>query len=128
MPLSNKSEGARALAFILSEGNGSISREVVTIKSGAGKLSAGSVLGQITASGKYVISANAEVVGSEGAESAKGVLAYPVDATSADVSAVIIRRLTEVKKPMLIYDASVNDANKIATKLSQLATHSIIAR
>lgn len=128
MPLSNKSERARALAFVLSEGNGDISREVVTIKSGAGKLDPGSVLGQITASSKYVISPNAEVVGSEGAENAKAILGYPVDATSADVQAVVIRRLSEVKKPMLIYDASVNDANKIATKLSQLATHNIIAR
>lgn len=123
-----KAEGPRDLAFLLSEGNGKISREVVTIKSGAGILKPGTVLGQITAGGKYVISANAEVVGSEGAETAKAVLAYGVDATSADVAAVVIRRLAEVKTSMLVFDASVNDTGKTATKLGQLAAQNIFAR
>ncbi|MGB3044193.1 MAG: head decoration protein [Xanthobacteraceae bacterium] len=126
--MDNKTEGARDLAFLLSEGNGHISRDVVTIKSGAGKLEPGTVLGQITTGGKYVISANAEVVGSEGAETAKAILAYGIDATSADVQAVVIRRFAEVKKPLLVFDASVSDATKIATKLGQLAAQNIIAR
>lgn len=126
--MDTKTEGARDLAFVLSEGNGKISREVVTIKSGAGKLAPGTVLGAITADGKYVISADAVVVGSEGAETAVAVLAYGVDATSADVEAVVIRRFAEVKKPMLVFDASVNDATKTATKLGQLAAQNIIAR
>lgn len=126
--MDNKTEGARNVEFLLSEGNGHISREVVTIKSGAGKLAPGTVLGQLTTGGKYVISANAEVTGSEGAESAKAVLVYGIDATSADVQAVVIRRFAEVKKLMLVLDASVNDATKIATKLGQLAAQNIIAR
>ena len=126
--MDTKTEGARDLAFLLSEGNGHISREVVTIKSGAGKLAPGTVLGALTTGGKYVISANAEVVGSEGAESAKAVLAYGIDATSADVQAVVIRRFAEVKTPLLVFDASVSDAGKIATKLGQLAAQNIIAR
>lgn len=126
--MDNKTEGARNLAFLLSEGNGHISREVVTIKSGAGKLEPGTVLGQITTGGKFVISANAEVVGSEGAETAKAVLAYGIDATSADVQAVVVRRFAEVKKLMLVFDASVSDATKIATKLGHLAAQNIIAR
>jgi hypothetical protein len=127
MGLTTKTEGVRPLAFVLEE-LGTISREVVTIKSGAGKLKAGTVLGQITVGGKYVISGHATVAGSEGAEAAKAVLAYPVDATDVDVQAVVIRRLAEVKKPMLIFDDTVNDAAKIATKLGQLATHNIVAR
>jgi hypothetical protein len=126
--LDKKVEGPRALAFVLSEGNGKISREVVTIASGAGVLEPGSVLGQITASKKYVFSPNALVVGKEGAETASAVLAYGVDATSADVEAVIIRRVAEVKTPMLIFDASVNDATKRTAKLTQLAAATIIAR
>lgn len=126
--MDNKTEGARNVEFLVSEGNGHISREVVTIKSGAGKLAPGTVLGQLTTGGKYVISANAEVTGSEGAESAKAVLVYGIDATSADVQAVVIRRFAEVKKLMLVLDASVNDATKIATKLGQLAAQNIIAR
>lgn len=126
--LDTKTMGPRALAFVLSEGNGMISREVVTIVSGAGKLDPGTVLGQITASKKYVGSPAAQVVGREGAENASAVLAYEVDATSADVEAVIIKRVAEVKTPMLIFDASVNDAVKKAAKLAQLAANTIIAR
>lgn len=126
--LDKKVEGPRALAFLLSEGNGQISREVVIIASGAGVLEPGTLLGQITASKKYSGSPNALVVGKEGAETATAVLAYGVDATSADAEAVIIKRVAEVKTPMLIFDASVNDNAKRATKLAQLAAATIIAR
>jgi hypothetical protein len=68
------------------------------------------------------------LTGTDGAEAAKAVLAYGVDATSVDVQAVIIRRVAAVKKPLLVFDASVDDAAKIATKLGQLAAHNIIAR
>lgn len=123
-----KTEGPRNLSFVLSEGNGHISRDVVTILSGSGVLDPGTVLGMVTASKKFTKSANAEVVGKEGAEVAKAVLAYGVDATSADVEAVVIVRQAEVKKPMLIVDASVNDATKLAAKYTQLAAAGIIAR
>jgi hypothetical protein len=126
--LPTKIEGARNLAFVLSEGNGKISRDVVTIKAGAGKLEPGTVLGEITADEKYVASPAAQVEGSEGAETAKAILAYKVDATDEDVEAVVIARHAEVKEPMLVFDASVNDANKTAAKLAQLAAVSIIAR
>lgn len=126
--LDTKTMGPRALAFVLSEGNGMISREVVTIASGAGKLDPGTVLGEITASKKFVSSPAVEVVDQEGAETASAILAYGVDATSADVEAVVIRRHAEVKDPMLIFDASVNDDTKRAAKLTQLAAATIIAR
>lgn len=126
--LETKTEGARNLAFVLSEGNGKISRDVVTIASGAGKLEAGTVLGRITASEKYVASPDAEIVGKEGAETAMAVLAYRVDATSEDVEAVVIARHAEVKEPMLVFDASVDNASKIAAKLEQLSAATIIAR
>ena len=126
--LETKTEGARNLAFVLSEGNGKISRDVVTIASGAGKLEAGTVLGRITASENYVASPAAEVVGKEGAETAMAVLAYRVDATSEDVEAVVIARHAEVKEPMLVFDATVDNASKIAAKLEQLSAATIIAR
>ena len=58
----------------------------ITIASGAGKLARGTVLGKVTASGKYlkVNSAN-----TDGSQTAKCVLAYPVDATSTDVVATV---------------------------------------
>lgn len=123
-----KTEGPRNLAFVLSEGNGKISRDVVTIASGAGKLEPGTLLGVITASKKYTFSPNAEVPGIEGAEVAKAILAYGVDATSADVEAVVISRQAEVKEPMLIFHSSVDNDNKRTAKLGQLAAVSIIAR
>jgi Bacteriophage lambda head decoration protein D len=45
-------EGRYAGEFIVSEGNGSISRETITVLSGE-TLQAGAVLGKVTASGKY---------------------------------------------------------------------------
>jgi hypothetical protein len=46
------SEGRYAGEFVVSEGNGSISRESITVLSGQ-NLGAAAVLGKITASGKY---------------------------------------------------------------------------
>lgn len=121
-------ENARPLAFLLSEANGLLSRDTVTIAAGAGKLEAGTVLGQVTASKKHVASPNAEVVDIEGAEDAVAVLAYPVDATDADVEAVVVNTDAEVKEPMLIFHASVNDATKRNAKLTQLRSVGIKAR
>ncbi|KQV27594.1 hypothetical protein ASC97_04245 [Rhizobium sp. Root1203] len=121
-------ETPRDLAFILSEANGMLSREVLTIKSGSGKLSAGTVLGKVTADSKYVPSPNASVAGKEGAETAVAILGYEVDATSADVPAVCISNDAEVKSLMLIFEATVNDATKRAAKLTQLRAVTIKAR
>lgn len=63
--------------------------EKVTIASGAGALVAGTVLGKITASSKYKTSASAA---SDGSEAPARVLTHDVDATSADVEAIVIRR------------------------------------
>lgn len=58
----------------------------VTIASGAGKLARGTVLGVVTASKKYVTVNSANT---DGSQTAKAILAYPVDATSADVVATV---------------------------------------
>lgn len=121
-------EQPRNLAFVLSEARGTRSRDVLTIKSGAGVLSAGTILGKVTSGGKYVASPNAEVVGKEGAETAVAILAYAVDATSADVDAVCITDDAEVKEPMMVFDASVDDSTKRAAKLTQLRAVGIKAR
>lgn len=121
-------EKPRALAFVLSEGNGYVSREILTIASGAGKLEAGAVLGKITASGKHTFSPHASTAGIEGAETAVAILGYPVDATSADVQVTCITNDAEVKDPMLIVHATVNDATKRNTKLTQLRAVGIKAR
>lgn len=85
--------------FLVSEGNGRISRDVITVASGSGVLTAGTVLGKITASGKFAAYNGAAA---DGSETAVAVLFETVDATSADVSALAIVRLAEVNASELI--------------------------
>jgi hypothetical protein len=62
--------------------------EAQTIVSGAGVLVKGTVLGKITASGKYDAYADA---GSGGLDTARRILAEDIDATSEDVVASVFR-------------------------------------
>lgn len=99
-------EGRHAGEFIISEGNGWISREGVTIVTGQ-NLAAGTVLGKIAVSGKYAAYSNAAV---DGTEVAAGILFEAVDATSADKPGVMIARHAEVNGDEL----TGNDANGTA--------------
>jgi hypothetical protein len=86
----------------------------------------GSVLGQITASGKYKL---ATATGSDGAQTATAVLLYAVDATLADATGiVVVRGPSIVSRAGLAYDATVDDGTKITAKIAQLAAVGIIAR
>ncbi|TDE34133.1 head decoration protein [Antarcticimicrobium sediminis] len=118
--MENATMQTRNLAFLLSEAAGRRSRSIVTIPNGEGKLAAGTVLGKVTASGEYIPSPNAEVVGKEGAETAVAVLAYGVDATDQAVEVTVIDRDAEAKQPMLSFDASVDDQTKTDAKVAQL--------
>lgn len=110
----------RNLAFLLSEAAGRRSRSIVTIANGSGKLAAGTVIGKIAATGEYIASTDAEVVGKEGAETAMAILAYGVDATDQAVEVTAIDRDAEAKLPMLSFDASVDDQTKTDAKVAQL--------
>lgn len=118
-------EGKRPFQFLLSEANFHRSRDAITVASGSGKLVAGTVLGKVTASGKYFPS---PATGSGGSQVGSAVLCYPVDATSADVATTGITRDAEVKAGELTYEATVNDAGKKATKNGELAGVGIIVR
>ena len=108
--------------------NNNYTREVVTLLAGT-NYAIGSVVGQITASGKFTLSPAAEVLGSEGAETAAGVLIEAVDATDGDLSGVVIRRGPAiVSKDMLTFDASVDQEAEITAKLAQLTLLGIVAR
>lgn len=111
--------------FILSEAAGKRSRDNVTIASGAGILAAGTVLGQITASGKYVASA---VGAADGSQVAKAVLLAEVDATSADVAAVALTRDCEVNGNILTYAADRDLAAEKTAANVDLAGAGIIVR
>jgi hypothetical protein len=59
---------------------------VKTIASGAGVLARGSLLGKVTATGKYILSLAAA---SDGSEVPDLILLEPVDASAADVNAAV---------------------------------------
>lgn len=108
--------------------NGNFSRETVTLKAGTA-YALGSVLGKVTASGKYRLSPAAEVVGDEGADIASAVLLGAVDATGGDkIGLVAARGPTIVSKAALVFDASVDQPAEKTAKYGQLAAAGIIAR
>lgn len=117
-------ESQRNGQFIVSEGNGTISREKVTVVSGAGALPAGRVVGMITASSKVT---SYDDDNNDGSETAYGILINAVDATSADVSGVVIRRYAEVSDAALDW-ASTNDSGDKTAGKADLAALGIIIR
>ena len=67
--------------------------------------------------------------GSDGAQTATAVLLYSVDATLADAMGIVVARGPAiVSRAGLAYDATVDDAAKITTKIGQLAAAGIVAR
>jgi len=91
-------ESVRAGEFIVAEANGTISREEIIIAAAAGALKAGTVMGKITASGKYVAYANGAA---DGSEVAAGILYGPADDLAVDQPGVIIARHAEVEETLL---------------------------
>lgn len=107
------------------EVNPNYTREVVTLLIGM-PYPIGSVLGKITASGKYTLS---PATGTDGAEIATAVLLFAVDATLADATGIVLARgPSVVSRAGLAYDGTVDDGTKITAKLGQLAAVGIIAR
>jgi hypothetical protein len=91
--MASQAETPATGSFIYSEARGTLSRENVTIVSGAGVLPAGRMLGKITASSKYT---NYDDTLADGTQVAAGILYAEVDATSGDKAAVMICRNAEV--------------------------------
>lgn len=107
------------------EVNPNYTREVITLLQGQ-PYPVGSVMGKITASGKYKM---ATADGDDGAQTAIGVLLYAVDATLADaVGIVLVRGPAIVSRAGLAYDTTVDDEAKLTAKIGQLAAVGIIAR
>ena len=113
-------EKLHAGAFIVSEEDNRYSRDAIIVASGAGKLVAGTVLGKITASGKYI---PALAGASDGSQNVAGVLFDGVDATSADAQGVIVNRVAQVRLADLTVDASLT-----ATVAAKLALIGVIVR
>ena len=100
------------------EVNPNYTREVITLLIGTNYPS-GAVLGRITASGKYTLSA---ATGADGAQVAAAVLLYPVNATLADaVGIVLVRGPSIVSRAGLAYEGrSVSDTMMVDVRVSDL--------
>lgn len=109
--------------FIVSEANGHQSRDTVTLTGGT-KVLAGTVLGMVTASGKFE---PLNLSASDGSQTPAGILYGTRDATSADVQAVAMTRNCEVNASELIWPAGIT-GSQITTEIAALKTLGIIAR
>ncbi|MCO6057313.1 head decoration protein [Pseudomonas sp. MOB-449] len=115
-------ESRRAGDFVLSEANGNLSRDRIVIDTGVHL--PGTVLGQVTATKKFVA---LDPAATTGAENAAAVLRDHADATDGDVNAVGYVRLAEVRADMLVWPAGISDNDK-AEALAALATAHLVAR
>jgi hypothetical protein len=87
-------EGRHTAEFLLSEANGYQSRESVVLSSAAAALAAGTLLGKITASGKYIAYSNGAA---DGSQTVAGILYANAPDSAVDQRVTIIARNAEVK-------------------------------
>lgn len=122
--------GPGTACYLVSEANGTRSREVVTIAQGQNLLP-GAVLGKVAATGKYVAvdPANGSGEGGtpDGSQTAVAVLFAAVDTTAAEKPGVITARDAEVAAHALAWPAGTTEPQKTAA-LAQLAAVGIVAR
>lgn len=88
----------RVEEFVLSEANGFLSREEVTVTLGASAFKSGTVMSKLTATGKWVAYDDA---GTDGTEVASGILYTALPAGTGDVKAVMFVRDCEVVRAAL---------------------------
>lgn len=118
-------KGMRPTAhYLVSEASGFRSREVGVIASGSGKLDAGTVLGQVTATKKFKPLAP---TANDGTQVAAAVLYEGCDATSADVRRTYTARDSEVQAAVLVWPVGITDSQKTAA-LASLAALGIASR
>ncbi len=121
MPVMN--EGNYLGDWLKFEAGNLYSRDEVTVIAGQ-NLATGTVVGIITASGKITKLAPAAV---DGSENAAGVLAFPVDASAADLPGVVIARHAIVSDKKIVWPAGITAPQK-ATAISQLKALGILVR
>jgi hypothetical protein len=86
-------EGKHTAEFLLSEGNGSISREVGVLAATTTGLEAGTVLGKVTATGHLVPYLNSA---SDGSQTAVSILYANAPIATGTQEATVIARTAEV--------------------------------
>jgi hypothetical protein len=88
----------RVEEFVLSEANGFLSRDEVTVTLGVTAYKSGTVMSKLTATGKWV---PYDDVGTDGSEVAAGILYTALPAGTGDVKAVMFVRQCEVTRAAL---------------------------
>ena len=118
-------EGPHPGDFVIWEVLRDYTRESLTLAAGAGKLQAGTVLGKITASGKYTpLSPSA----TNGAQNAVAVLWGPAAATDTDAPCTaLVRGPATLKRAGLILPSGITEAQAAAAH-SALAALGLISR
>jgi len=112
-------EGPHPGGFLVWEVLRDYTRETVTLASGAGKLAPGTVLGKITASGKY---AAHDPAAGDGTETAVAVLWGKADASGGDVPAVaVVRGPAIVNRHDLVFAGTPSEAEIAAAHAALLA-------
>lgn len=123
--MSTLTEGRHPGEFLIGEQAGTLSRDQVTVTvAGSTELAPGTVLGKITASGKYVVYDNDS---SDGREVAAGILHGTLDnesVSAADMDATIINFGAEVRAD----DLTWGDDSHASAGLVDLAALFIKAR
>lgn len=120
--MSTLTQGYQTGEYLLSEANGMRSREAVTVTvAGAVELPSGTVLGKITATGKYVKHDNAGT--DDGRRTAVAVLYNPLPGTNGDYKATVHLRDCEVIGSVLNAGAGVDAEAK-----TELAAVGVIVR
>ena len=118
-------EGLHPGAFLMTEANGQRSRENITLASGAGIVAPGSVLGRVTATGKYVVSA---VGATDGSQTPAAINIYGADASAEVASVSAIVRDAEVNGRCLVYHADRDQPAEKAAAHEALKSLGIIVR
>lgn len=101
----------------------SYSFDDITVVSGQ-NLARGTVLGKITASGKYTAWTTGAA---DGSQTAAGVLLDAVNASAGDAKGVMVARMAAINPAALVYSGTPNDAQK-AGALASLKALGIVAR
>jgi len=89
----------RTAEFLLSEGNGQISREVVTLDALVEALPAGQVLGKLTANSRYV---PYDAVATDGSQTAAALLYAPAAASDDTQQVTVIARHAEASAELVV--------------------------
>ena len=119
-------QGVQTCEWLISTAPGqrSYSKGTATV-SATTALPSGTLMGKVTASGKYIASA---VGATDGSETPAAIAIYGADATSADVTVSAIVRDAEVNGNCLTYHADRDQPAEKSDANAALATLSVIVR